>query len=58
MVLNQVGPIYHCTYVPGPFDQYIYDSEYNAACTLLMALSHSSMLNKDFLNKDLDVVPE
>ena len=30
IVFYQGRPIYHCTHVPGPVDQSIYESEYNA----------------------------
>ena len=34
------------------------ESEYNAACTVGMALAHLSMLIHELLNKDPDIVPE
>ena len=30
IVFYQVGKFYHCTHVPVPVSQYIYESEYNA----------------------------
>ena len=41
IVFYQCGPIYYCTNVPGPVDQYSAESEYNSACTAEMDLSHS-----------------
>ena len=57
IVFYQVGPIDHCTHVPGPFSQSSTESEYSATCTSGMALSHFRMLNNELLNKDPDVVP-
>ena len=54
----QGGQIYHLTHIPGTFDQSSYKSEYNAACTSGMALSHFSMLNNELFNRDTYVVPE
>ena len=34
------------------------ESEYNSACTEIMALARFRMLINDFLNKDPDIVPE
>ena len=34
------------------------ESEYNAACTAGMSLSHFRMLIHELLNKDLDIVPQ
>ena len=48
----------NCTHVPGPVDQYIADSEYNAVCTVWMDLAHFRMLNSEFLNKDIYVFLE
>ena len=58
IIFYQGGPIYHGTNIPGPVDQSSAESEYNAACTTGMALAHSRMLIHEFLNKDLDIVPE
>ena len=55
-IFYQYGPIDHGTHVPGPVSQYSAESEYNAACTAGMALSHFRMLIHDLLNKDLDIV--
>ena len=52
----QGGPIDHSMHVPGPVAQYSAESEYNAACTAGMSLSHFRMLNKEFLDKYPDVV--
>ena len=54
----QVGPIDHCTHVTCPVAQSSSDSDYNASCTALMALSNFRILNIKLLNKDPDVVPE
>ena len=53
----QVVPISHCTHVPSPVSQSIYESEYNAACTVVISLAHFRMLKNEFLNEDPDVVP-
>ena len=45
ILFYQVGPIYYCTYVPGPVAQFMYESEYNASCTVVMSLEYFSMLN-------------
>ena len=58
IVLYQRGPIDHGTHVPGPVAQSSAESEYNAACTAGMALSHFIMLINELLNKDPDIVPE
>ena len=50
--------IYHGTHVPGPVDKPNAESEYNAACTAGMALSHFNSLIHEFLNKDPDTVPD
>ena len=47
----------HCIHVPVPIAQYSAESEYNSACTTGTALSHFRVLNNEFLNKNLDVVP-
>ena len=54
----QGGPIDHGTHVPGPVAQSSAESDYNAACTAGMALTHFRMLIHEFLNKDPDIVPE
>ena len=43
-IFYQVGPIYHGTHDPGPVDQSITESKYNASCTAVMALEHLRML--------------
>ena len=58
IVFYQGGPIYHCTHVPGPVDQSSAKSEYNAACTSRIALTHFMMLNNELSNKDPYEVPE
>ena len=45
IVIYQGVPIDHCTHVPGPVVQYSNESEYNAAYTTIIYLSHFSMLN-------------
>ena len=57
IILYQGGPIDHVTHVPVPVDQYIEESEYNAACTARMALARFRMLIHELLNKDPDIVP-
>ena len=58
IILYQGGPIDHGTHVPGPVAQYIAESEYNSACTAVMALAHFRMLIHELLNKDPDIVTE
>ena len=58
MVFYQGVPIYHCTHVTGPVDQYSAECEYDAACNLRTVLSNSRMQYIELLNKDTDVVPE
>ena len=58
IILYQGGPIDHSTHVPGPVAQPSAESEYNAACTTVMALSHFRMLIHELLNKYPDIVPE
>ena len=41
----KVGPIHHCAHVPGPVAQSSAESEYNATCTVVMALEYFRMLN-------------
>ena len=54
----QGRPIEHETHVPGPFAQSIAESEYNAACTAVMALANFRMLIHEFLRRDPDIAPE
>ena len=58
IIFYQGGPIDHGTHVPGPVAQPSSESEYNAACTEGMALSHFRMLIHEFLNEDPDMVPK
>ena len=51
------GPIDNCTHVPGPVDQSSAESEYNIACTSVMALAKSRMINNELMNKDSYAVP-
>ena len=57
IIFYQGGPIDHGTHVPEPVAQSIAESEYNAACTELMALAHFRMLIHELLNRDPDIVP-
>ena len=52
------GPIYYGTHVPGPVAQSSAESEYNAACTAGMDLSHLRILVHELLNEDPDMVPK
>ena len=45
IILYQGGPIDHGTHVPGPVSQSSVDSEYNAACTAGMDLTHFQDVN-------------
>ena len=58
IICYQGGPIYHSTHDPVPVSQSVPESEYNEACTAGMALAHFRMLIHEFLNKDIDIVPE
>ena len=58
IIFYQGGPIDHVKNVPGPFAQSSVESEYNAACTAGMTLSHFRMLIHELLNKYPDIVPE
>ena len=57
-IFYQVGPIDQSTHGPEPVDQSSAKSEYNAACTAGMDLSHFRMLIHELLNEDPDMVPE
>ena len=57
IVFDQGGTIDHCTHVPGPFYQCSAGIYYYEAITERMALPLLMMLNKEFLNKDIEVVP-
>ena len=56
IIFYQDDTIDHSAHVPGPVDQSSAESEYNAACTVVMSLAHFRMLIHEFLNKDLDIV--
>ena len=58
IIFYQGGPIDHGTHVPGPVAQSSAESEYNAACTVGMALAHFRMLIHELLNQDPDIVPK
>ena len=58
IIFYQGGEIDHGTHVPGPVAQSSAESEYNAACTAGMDLSHFMMLIHELLNKDPYIVPE
>ena len=45
IMFYQVGPIDHCTHVPGLVSWSISEIEYNEAFTAIMALESSRMLN-------------
>ena len=51
-------PIDNFTHVPGPFAKSSAKSDYNAACTVGMAIAHSIFLNIKFLKKDTYEIPE
>ena len=44
IIFYQGGPIDHGTYLPGPVSKSSAESEYNAVCTVLMALAHFILL--------------
>ena len=58
IIFYQGGPIYHVTHVTVPVAQSRAESEYNAACTVGMALENFRMLIHEFLNKDTYIFPE
>ena len=58
IIFYQGGTINHGTNFPGPVFQSSAESEYNAACTARMALSHFRTLIHELLNKDTHIVPE
>ena len=58
IIFYQGGPIDHGTHVPGPVAQSSAESEYNAAFTAGMDLSHFRMLVHEFLNEDPYMVPK
>ena len=58
IIFYQGGPIEHGTNVPVPVYKSTAESEYNAECTAIMALSHFRMLIHELLNKDTDIFPK
>ena len=58
IIFYQGEPIDHGKHVPGPFDQSSAESEYNAARTSGMDLTHFRMLMHELLKKYPDIVPE
>ena len=58
IIFYQGGTIDHGAHVPGPVAQSSAESEYNAAYTVGMDLSHFRMLIHELLNKDPYIVPE
>ena len=58
IIFYQGGPIDHVTHVPEPVALSSTESEYNAACTVGMALAHFRMLVHELLNEDTDMVPK
>ena len=58
MIFYQGGPIDHGTHVPGPVAQSGAESEYNAACTAVIALAQFIMLIHELLNKDPYIISE
>ena len=58
IILYQGGKIDHGTHVPVPIAQFMAESEYNDACTAVMALAHFRLLIHELLNKDPYVVIE
>ena len=57
IVFDQDVPIDHCKHVPDPVAQPSTGIEYNVPYTSGMDLAHFRILNNEFLNKDIDVVP-
>ena len=58
MIFYQGGPTDHRTHIPRPVDQLSVEIDYNAACTVGMALAQFRMLIHEFLNKGPDIVPD
>ena len=58
IIFYRGGPIDCGTHVPAPVTRSSAESEYNSACTTWMDLAHFRMLIHEFMNKDLDIVPE
>ena len=57
MILYQGGTIDYGTHVTVPVAQASSESDYNGACTAVMALAHFRMSIHEFLNKDPFIVP-
>ena len=57
-MFNQGRPLDNFTHVPGPVSQSSAKSDYNTACTGVMALAQFRIINNEFLNKDPGVVTE
>ena len=57
IIFYQGGTIYYGTHIPGPVAQPGAESDYNAAYTAGMDLSHLRMLIHGLLNKYPDIVP-
>ena len=49
MIFYQGGEIDHGTHVPGPFSKSSLESEYNAACTVVIDLAHLIILINELL---------
>ena len=58
IIFYQGGPVHHDTHVLVTVAQSSAESDYNAACTAVMALAHFRMLINELLNKDPDIVPQ
>ena len=58
IIFYQGVTIDQVTHVTGPVAQSNVESEYNAACTVGMALAHFRMLIHEFLNKYPDIFPK
>ena len=58
IIFYQCGPIEHGTHVSGPVYQSSAESDYNAACIVVMYLTHFRMLSNRSLNRDTYIVPE
>ena len=57
IVFYQGVPIDNFTHIPGPFAKSSAKRDYNAACTVGMAIAHSIIINIKFLKKDTYEVP-
>ena len=58
IIFYQGGKIDHSTHVTGPVAPPSAESEYNKACPVGMASSHSRMLIHELMSKDSYIVPE